>query len=131
MIVVDTSALMAIMLDEPEAGSFMEAMSGASECLLSAMNYLEASMVFSRTEDVDGTFEALDGFLMEAGVSIHPFDARQAKVARSAFARYGKGRHPAALNFGDCAAYALALTMTAPLLFKGDDFARTDIEPAV
>jgi ribonuclease VapC len=76
-------------------------------------------------------FEPLDEFLIEAGIEIAPFDAEQAQIARDAFMRYGKGRHRAALNFGDCASYALAKKRQAALLFKGGDFTMTDITPAV
>ncbi len=130
MIVIDTSALIAIFRLETEAESFLKAIVEAEERIFSALSLLEASMVMSRRGAAETVFEPLDDFLVEAGVKIAPFDADQARLAREAFLRFGKGRHPAGLNFGDCAAYALARSRGAPLLYKGSDFSRTDIDAA-
>ena len=130
MIVADTSALIAILRREPEADDFVRAIAAAQGCLLSAVSLLETSMVLAgRTENQESWTE-LGALIARAGVEIVAQDARLTEVAREAFLRYGKGRHPAALNFGDCASYALAKTRSLPLLFKGDDFRRTDLVSA-
>ena len=131
MIVIDTSALIAIFRLEPEADSFLKAVVAAEARAISALSVLETSMVMSGGAYDSSVFEPLDEFLIEAGIEIAPFDAEQAQIARDAFMRYGKGRHRAALNFGDCASYALAKKRQAALLFKGGDFTMTDITPAV
>jgi ribonuclease VapC len=131
VLVIDTSALIAIFRLEPEADSFLKAIVQADARALSAVSYLEASMVMSGGATDAAAFEPLDAFLTEGGIEIAAFDAGQAKLARDAFRRFGKGRHKAALNFGDCASYALAKARSAPLLYKGDDFGRTDIVAAI
>ncbi len=124
--VIDTSALLAILLNEPEAVSFAAAMEGDSVRLLSAVSLLEAAMVMeSRKGDPGG--RELDILLHRGHLDVVPFDAEQAETARAAFRRYGRRRHPAGLNFGDCCAYALSITAHEPLLFKGDDFSKTDV----
>ena len=128
--ILDTSALAAIFFGEPEADHFTEIIHDADRCLISAANFLELSMV---VEGQIGT-EALrqcDMFLRRAGIIIEPFTVEQAHLARQAFHDFGKGRHPAALNFGDCFAYALAKVTGEPLLFKGEDFKKTDIVSAL
>jgi ribonuclease VapC len=130
MIVIDTSAIIAILRDEPERRSFTEAIERADQCLMSAVSFVETSMVMEARNGYDGLRD-FDLFLLKAGIALEPVDSEQAKVARSAFIRFGKGRHEAHLNFGDCFSYALAKVMGAPLLFKGNDFIRTDIEAAV
>ena len=130
MLVIDTSALIAIFRLEAEAESFLKTIVRAEARVMSALSVLESSMVMSGGGDA-GSFEPLDDFLIEAGIEIAAFDAGQAKAARDAFIRFGKGRHKAALNLGDCASYALAKSRGAPLLYKGDDFRRTDIIAAV
>jgi ribonuclease VapC len=125
--VVDTSAAMAILQCEPEAEAFARVIEAAPTRLISAVSVLEAGMLVEARKREAGAAE-LDGFLMRARLDVVAFDAEQAQVARLAFRRYGKGLHPAGLNFGDCAAYALAKTRGEPLLFKGDDFPRTDVE---
>ncbi len=127
MIAIDTSALIAIFRLEPEADHFLKAIVAADIRMMSALGLLEASMVMSGGAYGPAAFEPLDEFLAEAGVEIVPFDAEQAQLARAAFLRYGKGRHQAALNLGDCASYALAKAKGVQLLFKGEDFAQTDI----
>lgn len=126
MIAIDTSALIAIFRLEPEADAFIEIIVSAKTCCLSSVSLLETSMVVSGGSEDAKAFEPLDEFLAEASVEIVAFDAAQARLAREAFLRFGKGRHPAGLNFGDCASYALARSRGAPLLFKGDDFSKTD-----
>ena len=128
--VVDTSAVLAILQLEPEADGFAHAIEEASERLISAVSALEAGII-SLSRRGRGGVQRLESFIIAAEFEIVAFDAEQCLVAREAFARYGKGRHPTGLNFGDCAAYALAATRALPLLFKGGDFARTDIKPAM
>lgn len=131
MIAIDTSALIAIFRQEAEAEAFLKAIVAAPARSISALSVLETAMVMTGGAREPATFQPLDDFLLEAGIQIVPLDGAQAYIARDAFLRYGKGRHPAALNLGDCAAYALAKAKRAPLLFKGADFAHTDIIPAV
>jgi ribonuclease VapC len=125
--VIDSSALIAILLHEPERDAFARAINVDTRRLLSAVTKLEASMVAIGQWGASALRE-LDEMLRRLEVVIVPFDEHQADIAREAFARYGKGRHPAALNFGDCAAYALAIAEAEPLLFKGTDFGATDVE---
>ena len=130
MIVIDSSAFIAILKDEPERRRFIDAIVDHQDPRTSAATYLETSMVMElRLSDRGG--RVVDSLIEEIGVEIVPFDHVQAIAARDAFRRYGKGRHRAALNFGDCFAYALAKTLSAPLLFKGDDFSLTDIKRAI
>jgi ribonuclease VapC len=130
VIVLDSSAVVAIFKKEPELEAFQEKIRDANRVFLSAVSYLEISMVLAGSVFA-GALEELDAFLREWKVEVLPFDEAQAKIARKAFMKYGKGLHPAGLNFGDCAAYALAASNGAPLLFKGDDFSKTDIVLAV
>lgn len=125
--VIDSSALLAILLGEPDREPFKRAINSSSVRLVSAMTKLEAGMVMIGRLGANGAAR-LDRLLDEIAAVIVPFDDHQATIARDAFARYGKGRHPAALNFGDCAAYALARAEAEPLLFKGTDFGATDVE---
>jgi ribonuclease VapC len=125
--VIDSSALIAILHKEPEATAFVDAIRSAPMRLLSAVTKLEAGLVMIGRFGLAGG-DALDALLTNLAVTIVPFDDHHATIARDAFARYGKGRHPAGLNFGDCAAYALAIAEAEPLLFKGTDFAATDVE---
>ena len=127
--VIDTSALIAVLLDEPERASPEDAVEADPVRLVSAMSKLEAGVVMIGRHGVEGAAR-LDQLLREVAATIVPFDEHQADIARAAFARYGKGRHPAGLNFGDCAAYALAMAEAEPLLFKGTDFGATDVEAA-
>ena len=124
--VIDTSALVAILQDEPERRVLNEAIEAAESCAMSTGSFLETSMVIESRYGPDGTRD-LDLFISKARISLASVDADQAYVARDAFRRYGKGRHPAGLNFGDCFAYALAKMLDEPLLFKGNDFVLTDI----
>lgn len=124
--VIDTSALVAILGDEPERSAFNRVIDAADRCLLSVASFLETSMVIDSRHGPDGVRD-LDLFIAKADINLVAVDADQAYVARTAFRTYGKGRHPAGLNFGDCFAYALAKTSGEPLLFKGSDFPLTDI----
>ena len=129
-IAIDSSALVAILRREAEADRFLQAIAAADGCLLSSVGLLETSMVLAgRTGDATAWAD-LDALLNRAGVQVVAQDAELAEAARQAFLRFGKGRHPAALNRGDCASYALAKTRGVPLLFKGDDFGRTGLASA-
>ena len=128
MIVVDTSALIAILADEAEAQSFRNILI-ASEVVIGAPTYVEFAMVAVVKSPVI-TSADLAKFLRYLNVSVVDFTADDARMAEAAFRKYGKGRHKAALNFGDCCSYASAKTRSLPLLFKGDDFTLTDLEAA-
>jgi ribonuclease VapC len=127
--VLDTSALVAILRDEPERADFVRLLARAEDPLISAATLLEASIVLHAKAGDDGVAD-LDRLLRAAGVRCVAVDAQQALAARTAWVRYGKGRSPAGLNFGDCFSYALATTRERPLLFKGEDFSQTDVRPA-
>ena len=125
--VLDSSALVAILLGEHDRRKLVERMSAAPRLLLSAVTLVEISVVLMR--HASGDFEhRLDPFLERAGIQIVSVDHVQATFARDAYRRYGKGRHRASLNFGDCFSYALAKLAGDPLLFKGDDFSHTDVD---
>ena len=124
--VIDTSALLAILQDEPERRSFNEAIEAAESRVMSVAHYVEVSIVIETRHGAEGLRE-LDRFVDRAGLELVGVDVQQGKMARDAFSRFGKGRHAAALNFGDCFAYALAHTLAQPLLFKGNDFSKTDL----
>ena len=125
--VIDSSAILAILLNEPQKPTFIAAISAAEERSLSAASLVECSVVLdSRYGAISIT--ALDHFIAEAGIDIIPVDANQARLARLGFRRFGKGNHPARLNFGDCFSYALSRALEQPLLFKGRDFSQTDVE---
>ena len=124
--ILDTSALLAVLLREPEAKAFSKAMENAPAVGMSVANYLEAAIVVERYGD-ELRRTLLDVFLEEFGVRLEPVTVEQVRHAREAFRRYGKGLHPAGLNYGDCFAYALARSLREPLLFKGNDFSRTDL----
>ena len=128
--IIDTSAILAILGDEAERRRFTEALEGAEECLMSTASFVEASLVLEATRGYEGLRD-LDLLLAKAGVEFVPVDLEQAHVARKAFRNFGKGRHPAKLNFGDCFSYALAIVTNSPLLFKGNDFSKTDVIQAV
>jgi ribonuclease VapC len=125
--VIDSSALIAILLDESDRPSFENAIERADVRLICAMTKLETGIVMVGRYGAAGGVR-LDHLLERIRAIVIPFDEEQADIARDAFARYGKGRSRAGLNFGDCAAYALATAETEPLLCKGDDFAGTNIE---
>jgi len=125
--VIDSSALLAIFLAESEGERFLRSIVNAPAKLVSAASLLETGIVLeSRLGEAAG--REFDLFVIRAGLEVVPVDTEQIEIARSAWRKYGKGRHPAALNFGDCFAYALAKSSGEPLLAKGGDFARTDVE---
>jgi ribonuclease VapC len=127
--VIDTSALVAMLTDEPEAELFEAAVAADPVRLMSTASYLEAAIVIETRFGEAGGRE-LDLWLHRAGVDLVAVGADQAQAARAAYRRFGKGRHRAGLNYGDCFAYALAAGSGQPLLFKGEDFAHTDIVAA-
>ena len=125
--VLDTSALVAILLREKEWRVFAEAMEQADRRALSMANLVETAIVLETRHGADGV-RSLDLLVAKAAIEPVPVDLVQAQLAREAYRRFGKGRHPAALNFGDCFAYALSQAYAEPLLFKGGDFGQTDVE---
>lgn len=127
--IVDTSAVLAVLLDEEEAEAFMELLLRSDDCLMSSVSFVEASII-AESNGGDGGVRQLDAFLRTAEISVEPVSQEQAFAARQAYSDFGKGRHPAGLNLGDCFSYALAKVSGVPLLFKGDDFRKTDIAPA-
>lgn len=130
MIVVDTSVLICLLREEPETPRFLPILlSESGNLAMSAANYLEAGIVIDSNRD-DGLSERLDRLITHFDIAIVPVTREHAKIARGAYRQFGKGHHPAGLNYGDCFAYALARYEAAPLLFKGDDFPRTDVEIA-
>lgn len=130
MIVIDTSAVLAILNDEPERRSFNELIENAEGCLISAASFVETSIVLEARKGYEGIRD-FDLFIAQAGIKMSEVDAEQAEIARAAFRKFGKGRHAANLNFGDCFSYALAKANDLPLLFKGNDFSYTDVECAL
>ena len=124
--VLDTSALLALLLDEPEAEAFRLAVEDDATRLVSAVTLLETAIVIEARKGEPGGRE-LDALIHRAEVVVVPVDAEHVSEARRAYRRFGRGRHAAAFNFGDVFAYALARVSGEPLLFKGDDFARTDV----
>jgi ribonuclease VapC len=131
VIAVDTSAIIAILQFEPEATALLRCISEADMACLAAVSLHEASMVVAgRTSDAEA-WQDLDALIMTCSMATVPYTQELASIAREAFLRFGKGRHPARLNCGDCASYALAKSLNIPLLFKGADFAKTDIVPAL
>jgi ribonuclease VapC len=128
--VLDTSALLAMLLAEPERDAFITLLSNAEDPLVSAATLVEASIVMHAKTGAAGVRD-LDQLLVRAGVRCIAVDDEQARLARDAFVRYGKGQSPAGLNFGDCFSYALARAAARPLLFKGNDFSKTDATPAL
>ncbi len=131
MIVVDSSALIAILRREPEADRFLQIIAAADRCLLSAVSLLETSMVLAGRTGNSTAWAGLDALIARAGVEVVAQDTEQARLACEAFLGFGKGRHPAALNLGDCATYALARSRALPPPVKGEDFTRTDLVPAL
>ncbi len=123
---IDSSVLIAILENEPEAVRLIEAITDDPIRLISAVSVVETSIVILNRRGEAGVTE-LDTFLQEAGIETVAVTPEQAALARQAYERYGKGRHPARLNFGDCFSYAAAMAYGEPLLFKGNDFSETDI----
>jgi ribonuclease VapC len=128
--IIDSSVLVAIVLVEPDWELLRERVAAADRRAVSAVSLVEAGMVLESRMGSAGASQ-LDSLVRDAGLEVVAFDEWQSQLARDAFRRFGKGRHPAGLNFGDCCTYALARASGEPLLFKGDDFARTDVEPAL
>lgn len=124
--VIDTSAVIAILQQEAEAQQFAELIAADRYRLMSAVSHLESAIVIGSRYGVTGQAQ-LDALLRTHAISIIPFTPVQAEAARAAYFTYGKGHHPARLNMGDCCTYALAKTTGEPLLFKGNDFSQTDI----
>ena len=129
MIVVDTSALIAILDKEPDAALYAEAIAEADPPLISAATLLELNIVMINRHGVKAA-RMVDRLIQEARFQVESFTVQHAELAREAYARYGKGQQTAALNYGDCFSYALAKATGLPLLFKGRDFSKTDIIPA-
>lgn len=129
--IVDSSALIAILRDESDAAEIAGAIEGAVVRRISAANLLEAAVVIDGSRDPVAS-RRFDDLVREAGLLVEPVTESQARIARAAYRDFGKGSgHAARLNFGDCFAYALAKERAEPLLFKGDDFSRTDLAPAL
>jgi ribonuclease VapC len=124
--VIDTSALVAILHGEAERRAFIEAIENADDRLMSVATFVEISIVIEARHGAEGLRD-LDHFIGRAGIELVRVDADHGKVACSAFCRFGRGRHRAGLNYGDCFSYALAISTGEPLLFKGDDFVHTDV----
>ena len=127
--VIDSSALVAVLQDEPERAALVAKIAADPVRLLSAANYLEAAIVIDDRLGAAGARD-LKLLLVEAAIRIMPVTVEHAELARTAYRRFGRGNHPARLNFGDCFAYALARETGEPLLFKGGDFGQTDIAAA-
>ena len=131
VLAVDTSAVVALLKGEPGWEALASRLHAATSRLLSVAGWVELSLVVAGRHGDEATLAFLDRFLRTAAIELHPVDEPQARLAREAFLRFGKGRHPAGLNFGDCFAYALAKSWNEPLLFVGDDFGHTDVRPAL
>jgi ribonuclease VapC len=127
--IVDTSAIIAILRDEPDAEDLSSAIESADVRRVSAGTYIETAIVTDANRD-PVLSRRLDSFLQQAFIIVEPVTVEQSRLAREAYRDYGKGRHRAGLNFGDCFAYALAKEKGEPLLFKREDFRKTDVEPA-
>lgn len=128
--ILDTSALVAVLFGESEADAYTQLIHDSDRCLISTGSFLELSIVIERQTGPEVARQC-DMFFRRAGIIVEPFTVEQAFVARHAFHDFGKGRHRAGLNFGDCFAYALAKVTGEPLLFKGNDFRKTDVVSAI
>lgn len=125
--IIDSSAIIAILRREPEAESFAQAMAAATHRRISAVNYVESGVVIDASRDPVAS-RKLDELLREVRITVEPVTEPQARIAREAYRDFGRGSgHPAGLNFGDCFAYALAKETAEPLLFKGENFRSTDV----
>ncbi len=127
--ILDSSAIVAVLRAEEDAPAYAEAIASATKCRVSAVSYVEAAVVIDSSRDPVAS-RRFDDFFRASSVVIEAVSSSQAEIARQAYRDFGKGRHQAGLNFGDCFAYALAKEAGEPLLFKGDDFRHTDIEVA-
>jgi ribonuclease VapC len=128
--IVDSSAILAVLFSESDAETYARAIAEADSCRVSAATFVEIAIVVEAQTKNSGSRQ-FDAFMRRAGITIEPVTEEQAHIARQAYTDFGKGRHGAALNFGDCFSYALAKVTGEPLLFKGDDFKQTDIIPAL
>jgi ribonuclease VapC len=128
-VIVDTSVIIALLKNEQDAGAIRAVLSRSLDCRMSAVSYAEAGVVVDSNRD-PVLSRRFDDLLRDVEISVEPVTSNQARIAREAYRDFGKGRHRAGLNFGDCFAYALAKEKGQPLLFKGDDFCHTDVEPA-
>ncbi len=128
--VIDTSALLAILLDEEERRAYNEAIEAAASRMMSVATFVEVSIVIESRYGAEGLRD-LDLFIDRADIEVVEVDLEQGQLARRAFSRFGKGKHPAGLNYGDCFAYALAVARGESLLYKGEDFAQTDVTSAI
>jgi ribonuclease VapC len=124
--VIDTSAILAILQREPERRSFLEAIEAADSTRMSVASFVETSIVIESRYGSEGLRD-LDRFISRGSIELIPVDSEQGQLARSAFSRFGKGRHRAGLNYGDCFSYAAAINLGEPLMCKGDDFIHTDV----
>lgn len=127
--IIDTSAIMAILFNEDDAGAYALAITEADSCRMSAATFVEAAVVVEAQTGERGGRQ-LDALIRRAAIAIEAVTEEQAHVARQAFIDFGKGRHPAGLNYGDCFSYALSKVAREPLLYKGHDFSKTDVTPA-
>lgn len=127
--ILDSSAIVAVLRAEPEAPDFARAIESAKQRRISAVSYVEAAIVIDSGRDAVAS-RRFDDFFRASRIKVESVTPRQAEIARNAYRDFGKGRHQARLNFGDCFAYALAKEMDEPLLFKGKDFLHTDVEAA-
>jgi ribonuclease VapC len=128
-VILDSSAVVAVLRAEAEAPEFVRAIEASQRRHMSAVSYVEAAIVIDSGKDAVAS-RRFDDFFRVSGIAIEAVTPKQAELARQAYRDFGKGRHKASLNFGDCFSYALAKEMDEPLLFKGSDFARTDVEVA-
>ena len=128
--ILDTSAVVAVLFEEPDANRYLEAIAGADMRRLSAVALVELSIVLARGFGAEAGREC-DRFIRDSDIAIEAVSVEHARLARQAHFAFGKGRHPAGLNFGDCFAYALAKATGEPLLFKGEDFSKTDLVFAI
>lgn len=128
--IVDSSAMLAILMHEPERNPFISALEHAPVRRISAATFVETAIVVE-AQAGEGGLNRWEEFYRRADIAIEPFTPEQAAIAHRAWSKYGKGRHPAGLNFGDCFSYALAKALDEPLLYKGQDFSKTDIRSAV
>ena len=124
--VIDTSAVLAIMQREPERRTFLEAIEASDSTRISVASFVESSIVIESRYGAEGLRD-LDRFISRASIELIPVDREQGQLARSAFSRFGKGRHRAGLNYGDCFSYAAAINLGELLMCKGDDFIHTDV----
>lgn len=127
--ILDTSAIVTILRAEPDAPAFAKAMELSGGCSISAVSYVEAAVVIDGARDAIAS-RRFDDFFRASRIVVESVTPHQAEIARRAYRDFGKGRHKAGLNFGDCFAYALAKELDEPLLFKGEDFRHTDVEVA-